>query len=55
MILRELRAAEAEAPVVRGPLTGMAGGRSAAGAPPARRTRGAETDARVARPARAAR
>ena len=29
-ILRELRAAEAEAPVVRGPLTGLAGGRSAA-------------------------
>jgi triacylglycerol lipase len=31
VILRELRAAEAEAPVVKGPLTGMAGGRSAAG------------------------
>jgi triacylglycerol lipase len=31
VILRELRAAEAEAPVVRGPLTGMAGGRSRAG------------------------
>jgi triacylglycerol lipase len=28
VILRELRAAEAEAPVVRGPLTGMDGGRS---------------------------
>jgi triacylglycerol lipase len=28
VILRELRAAEAEAPVVRGPLTGMAGGRA---------------------------
>jgi pimeloyl-ACP methyl ester carboxylesterase len=30
VILRELRAAEADAPVVRGPLTGMAGGRSRA-------------------------
>jgi triacylglycerol lipase len=28
VVLRELRAAEAEAPIVRGPLTGMAGGRS---------------------------
>jgi pimeloyl-ACP methyl ester carboxylesterase len=30
VILREVRAAEAEAPVVRGPLTGLAGGRTAA-------------------------
>jgi hypothetical protein len=30
VILRELRAAEAEAPVVKGPLTGMAGGRARA-------------------------
>jgi pimeloyl-ACP methyl ester carboxylesterase len=43
VILRELRAAEAEAPVVRGPLTGLEGGRSPA-SPAARRAR-AETDA----------
>ena len=43
VILRELRVAEAEAPRVKGPLTGMAGGRSSAGRP-ASRGRGA-TDA----------
>ena len=42
-ILRELRAAEAEAPVVRGPLTGLAGGRSPAPRPAGRAHGGAET------------
>jgi pimeloyl-ACP methyl ester carboxylesterase len=41
-LLRELRAAEAEAPVVRGPLTGLAGGRSPA---PGGKGRGTRTDA----------
>jgi pimeloyl-ACP methyl ester carboxylesterase len=46
VILRELRAAEAEAPVVRGPLTGMAGGRAKAARTAAgSRGRGAEPDA----------
>jgi pimeloyl-ACP methyl ester carboxylesterase len=43
VILRELRAAEAEAPVVRGPLTGMAGGRARTA--PAAGPRGAANDA----------
>ncbi len=43
VVLRELRAAEVEAPVVRGPLTGLAGGRSTAPRPGGR-ARGAETD-----------
>jgi hypothetical protein len=43
VILRELRAAEEDAPVVRGPLTGLEGGRSPA-ARGAQRAR-AETDA----------
>ena len=43
-LLRELRAAEAEAPVVRGPLTGLAGGRPSVPRPGAR-GRGARTDA----------
>jgi pimeloyl-ACP methyl ester carboxylesterase len=43
VVLRELRASEAEAPVVRGPLTGLAGGRSPA-APATQRAR-AETGA----------
>ncbi len=46
--LRELRAAEEEAPRVRGPLTAMRGGRvkgAAAAAPPARTREGDETDA----------
>jgi pimeloyl-ACP methyl ester carboxylesterase len=43
VLLRELRAAEAEAPVVRGPLTGLAGGRASTSRPG---TRGrARTDA----------
>ena len=44
-ILRELRAAEADAPVVRGPLTGLAGGRSPAAKAAAARQHGSETDA----------
>jgi pimeloyl-ACP methyl ester carboxylesterase len=44
VLLRELRAAEAEAPVVRGPLTGMAGGRSKS-ARAAAAARGPETGA----------
>ena len=44
VLLRELRAAEAEAPVVRGQLTGLSGGRSPAPRP-ASRGRTAHTDA----------
>jgi triacylglycerol lipase len=47
VILREVRAAEAEAPVVKGPLTGMEGGRSskAARAASSARKSGQQTDA----------
>lgn len=44
VILHEIRAAETEAPIVRGPLTGMEGGRSKMKRAATANSRGAETD-----------